>query len=141
MLEKLRGIYEERQHLNQITMSIMLPRPQQNCGPNGKLAGGQFQGPTALKMQCVERWGGGCMLSQSAELVAALDQLKANLTLERKLILQLHEFLLRQARPRHLLCIVQRLPFCCCVCALRGCQSSGARLLHGCAAVFPLVLA
>ena len=113
MLEKLRGIYEERQHLNQITMSIMLPRPMNECGDKGS-KGGAFQGPTAIKMQCVERWGGGCMLSQSAELVAALDQLKANLTLERKLILQMHEFLLRQVRHT-----------CACLCSIHVglCQS------------------
>ena len=94
MLDELRTIYEERNTLNQITMSIMLPRPTQHCNEEQKV----YHGTTAVKMQCVERWGGGCMLSQSAELVAALDRLKANLSLERKMLLQMMELLLKKVR-------------------------------------------
>jgi hypothetical protein len=96
MLDQLRNIYEERNDLNQITMSLMLPRPSHNCGETGEK--GQYLGTTAVKMQFVERWGGGCMLAQSAELFTALDRLKANLTGERKLLLQMLDLLLKKAR-------------------------------------------
>jgi hypothetical protein len=100
MLDQLRNIHDERNHLNRVTMSIMPRRPSHKCGKNGEK--GQYHGTPAIKVQCVELWGGGCMISQSTEFVlaldAALDQLKANLRGERKLLLQMQDLLLKKAR-------------------------------------------
>jgi hypothetical protein len=94
-LNHLRTIYEERQHLNQITMSIMLPRqPKSHCGEHKS-----YYGSTDCKIHCIERYGGGCMLTQSAELVRELNRLKANLVSERRLLVQLHEKLLLKVLP------------------------------------------
>lgn len=106
MLDQLRGIYEQRQHLNQITMSIMLPRQPRMVADDGK-----YHNSTDGKMKCIEEWGGGCMLSQSAELVTALRDLRSNLSAERKLLVQLHTLLVQKARLLPPACRTFLLPF------------------------------
>ena len=92
LLDRLRSIYEERSQLNQITMSIMLPRRSLDSD------GDKDCGTTEGKIKKAARYGAGCMLSQTAELVTALDRLKANLSSERRMLVQLHASLVRKVR-------------------------------------------
>lgn len=90
LLDRLRSIYEERSQLNQITMSIMLPRRSLDSDKDCATTEG--------KIKSAARYGAGCMLSQTAELVTALDRLKANLSSERRMLIQLHASLIRKVR-------------------------------------------
>jgi hypothetical protein len=89
LLDKLHEVHEERTKLNQVAMAIMLPR----CSLADFHTKG---GPTAEKLRRFSSYGAGSMLSQTAELVTAMNKLKANILFERRSLVQLHTCLLRQ---------------------------------------------
>lgn len=86
LLSVLRGIYEERQNLNMLAMSIMLPRPH----PNRKYDG--LEG----KIRCIERFGSSCALQHGNQLDEVLDSLKLNLRAEEKVVTELNHKVLRK---------------------------------------------